>query len=421
MARLDPKTQRMNLAWLVQLRWGAVIGQLGAVLFVHYGMRIALPLLALLIVISAEALSNVACSVWAKRSELVGDGVLGAMMAFDVVLLTALLFLSGGPFNPFSFLYLVHIALSAVVLPPRWTWSLVVFSLACFGLLFVDSDFLPADIQIHMSHLDQMRMHMQGMWLAFGVAAVFISYFVTRVRHGLSEREAELSKARQLALQGEKLVSLATLATGAAHELSTPLSTIAVIAKELQRVEAATADAQLIRREVDRCRDILQRMAADGEHSGDEAFEQVTLTALIESALDGLPGRERVRFVQPETSSQCSVRAQPQAMAQALRTLIKNALQASPAGAEVLLDAALHGEQCVLTVKDRGAGMSDEVLSRAGEPFFTTKEPGEGMGLGLFLARIIAERGGGRLSLESQVGQGTTATLRLPVRQRVTG
>jgi two-component system sensor histidine kinase RegB len=215
------------------------------------------------------------------------------------------------------------------------------------------------------------------------------------------------------------LASLATLASGAAHELSTPLSTIAVVAKELQRVPPAASDAALIRREVERCRDILQRMAADAGQSGDEAYAQVAVQVLLESAMDGLSDGERVSFEQDAASRHVAVHAQPQAMAQALRTLIKNALQASGEGAAVRVEAAMRGELCELSVHDRGAGMSADVLSRAGEPFFTTKEPGEGMGLGLFLTRVIVERGGGTLVLRSRVGEGTSAALTLPVRQSV--
>lgn len=422
-AQVDVETRRIHLAWLVRLRWGAMFGQLLTVALVNYGLGIPLPMIPVLCVIAAEGASNVACMFWAQRRNVVREWVLGVAMAADVVLLTALLFLTGGPFNPFSFLYLVHIALSAVVLPTAWTWGLVGFSLACFGMLFVRHDFLPLDSEIHMSHADQMRMHMQGMWFAFGVAAVFISYFVTRVRHGLSQREAELTRARQLASRGEKLASLATLATGAAHELSTPLSTIAVVAKELERALAMSqapaqtvSDAQLIRREVERCRDILQRMAADAGQSAREEFSHVSVQELVESALEGLPGRERVNIQLHAASLQPALRAQPQAMAQALRTLIKNALQASAPDTQVLVEASLGDERCELSVRDRGCGMGDDVLARAGEPFFTTKEPGEGMGLGLFLTRVVVERSGGHLALRSRVGEGTTAVLTLPVR-----
>ncbi|HEX7481585.1 MAG TPA: ATP-binding protein [Polyangiales bacterium] len=419
---LDSEAQRINFAWLVRLRWGAVVGQLVTVLLVDLGMHIKVPRASLLAVIGTEAMSNVACTLWARKRTVVGPSTIGALLAFDIVLLSVLLFLSGGPFNPFSFLYLVHIALAAVVLPTVWTWGLVMLALFSFGSLFVQHDWLPSDIRTHMSHADQMRMHMQGMWIAFGVAAVFISYFVTRVRQSLGQRENELMRARALASRSEKLASLATLATGAAHELSTPLSTIAVVAKELERSLAkagahaqSVSDAQLIRREVDRCRDILQLMATDAGHSSAEGVSSVSVAELIESALQGLPRREQVSSELTTETARCVLRAQPQATAQALRSVLKNALQASPTGQTVAVDASVVNGTCRLQVRDRGPGMVDDVLTRAGEPFFTTKQPGEGMGLGLFLSRMIIERLGGRIELHSRPGAGTTAVVSIPV------
>jgi two-component system, sensor histidine kinase RegB len=414
----DAEAKRIHLSWLVRLRWGALVGQLLTVLFVDLGMHIELPLLALMVALGVGAASNIAFALWAQRTRFVPDWTLAVPMALDVVLLTVLLFLTGGPFNPFSFLYLVHIALAAVVLPARLTWSLVALSLVCFGALFVDS-LWPVAVPTLLSHADQMRMHMKGMWFAFAVAAGFISYFVTRVRQSLEEREAELRRAHALAAQGEKLASLATLATGAAHELSTPLSTIAVIAKELERAltdgaDGPRNDARLIRREVDRCREILQRMAADSG-GGDGDVLGVRVRDLLAAVVDGLPQVQRVRLNIAPDAADSVLHAPTLATAQALRGVLKNALQASGEDTQVDVQALLVHGQCRISVRDFGAGMSDDVLTRAGEPFFTTKEPGEGMGLGLFLTRAVFERAGGQVVLESTPGQGTTALLTLPI------
>jgi two-component system sensor histidine kinase RegB len=279
---------------------------------------------------------------------------------------------------------------------------------------------LPLPMPTKLSHTDQMRMHMEGMWFAFAVAAGFITYFVTRVRQSLEQREAELTRAHALASQGEKLASLATLATGAAHELSTPLSTIAVIAKELEReladgAEAPRNDARLIRREVERCREILQRMAADSGLHNESDLPGVSVRDLLATAIDGLPQIERVRVSIDSGAAESLLHAPALATAQALRGVLKNALQASVDDGHIdVLANLLHGE-CQISVRDFGVGMSDDVLARAGEPFFTTKEPGEGMGLGLFLTRVVIERAGGRIQLESTPGEGTTARLVLPV------
>jgi two-component system sensor histidine kinase RegB len=259
------------------------------------------------------------------------------------------------------------------------------------------------------------------MWVAFGVAASFIVYFVQRVTRALAERERELDDARAATARAERLASLATLAAGAAHELSTPLSTIAVVAKELERelerlraAESALGDARLIRDQVERCRDILVQMAADAGESTGEDFAPITVARLVDSSIEGLAERERIAL--SVAASEDPVVVPVRSVAQAVRAVTKNALQASPRHAPIALAAELSHDVCRIEVRDSGSGMSPEVLARAGEPFFTTKGTGQGMGLGLFLARAVLERLGGRLELRSTPGAGTTVVLLLPAR-----
>ena len=195
-------------------------------------------------------------------------------MALDVLLFSGLLYLTGGPNNPFSFLYLIPIALASITMRPAWTWMLVGLSLACSAFLFATHQ--PLVLGDHSRH---MSLHLRGMWVAFGVAASFIVYFLLRVRRALERHELELDAARAAAQRQERLASLATLAAGAAHELLTPLSTIAVIAGDLQRDVAqaggaarAVEDARLVRDEVDRCRAIIERMRADAGDTAGEGF-----------------------------------------------------------------------------------------------------------------------------------------------------
>ncbi len=256
------------------------------------------------------------------------------------------------------------------------------------------------------------------MWAAFAVAAGFTTYFVTRVKAALARRDEALATARAQVERTERLTSLATLAAGAAHELGTPLSTIAVVARDLEEElgalpAAATLveDARLVRSEVDRCRAVLEQLATEAGQSAGEAPQRVSLGALVGTALQGLERRDRVRVEADDEE----VLVHARAVGRALRSLVNNALDASPAGAAVDVMARTAGAALDLEVRDRGTGMSEEVLVRATEPFFTTKEPGKGMGLGLFLARSVAERLGGVLDLESTPGEGTRVTLHLPL------
>ncbi|WNG40593.1 HAMP domain-containing histidine kinase [Archangium violaceum] len=417
----------INLSWLLRLRWGAIIGQVTLILGVHFGLGMLQRLGPLFATIAVAAASNAALGLWARRERPIREGLLWSVMALDVVVLTVLLDLSGGPFNPFSALYVVHIALAAVVLGAGWTWALAVLAISCFGALFVDHLWFPtqgselSSTHHPQHHIHDVRMHLEGMWAAFAMAAGFIVYFVQRVTRALAAREAELVAARAASARHEKLTALATLAAGAAHELSTPLSTIAVVARELERhlmrtgAEASSLeDVQLIREQVARCRDILTQMATDAGASRGESMVTLAPAALVEEALEGLPGRERVRADVEARAREERELIPAHAFARAIRGVVKNALQASAPDAQVRLALAREPEAWRLTVEDSGAGMPAEVLARAGEPFFTTKAPGEGMGLGLFLTRAVLDQLGGRLVLHSTPGQGTTVVLTWP-------
>jgi two-component system sensor histidine kinase RegB len=258
------------------------------------------------------------------------------------------------------------------------------------------------------------------MWVSFALAAVFVVFFVQRVSRALAAREGELHAARLQAQRREKLASLATLAAGAAHELSTPLSTIAVVAKELQRAlpdessAEVKTDLQLVRDQVARCREILDRMAAHAGENVGEAFAPITARALVETALEGFRWPERIQVEFDRGAAGAALIGPQRALSEALRGLLKNAVQASGPESAVSLRVSASGDQVRLTVADRGRGMTPDVLSRVGEPFFTTKVPGEGMGLGLFLTRALAEQLGGEFHITSTPGAGTEARIELP-------
>jgi two-component system sensor histidine kinase RegB len=408
-----------NLSWLLRLRWGAVAGQLVTILAVRFAMGVELPLPPLLALVGVEALSN--ALLYARPSRPVPAAALGALMALDVLLLSGLLYFTGGPNNPFGFLFLVPISMATLILPAGWTWALVLLSLACSAVLFAWN----RPLELGPTHAEHMAMHLRGMWVAFGVAAAFIVYFLRRIRRALARREAELEASRNLAARQERLASLATLAAGAAHELSTPLSTIAVVAKELARGLATLQpapptgvadDVRLVRDEVERCRAILQRMCVDAGQVMGEAFVSVRVDELVGRALAGLDPRPEIRAALEPGVRDLALDVPPRAVEQALQGVLRNAQDASPGDRPVTFAVARVGDRVEFTVRDEGAGMTPEVLARVGEPFFTTKPAGRGMGLGVFLARTVVERLGGDVALESAHRGGTTARIAVPLR-----
>jgi two-component system sensor histidine kinase RegB len=410
---------RIHLSWLVQLHWWAILGQAVVIVAADAVTGIVLPSTTLVGFLVVEVVGNVALGAWAARVR-VTDAAITAVMVLDIVVLTVLLDLTGGASNPFSTLYLVNIALAAVLLPSRWSWSLMAASLLAFGSLFVHEALVgPAHhVKVTGDPAHMMAAHLRGMWVAFALSAIFVVFFVQRVSNALAERDRELDQTRTLAARREKLASLATLAAGAAHELGQPLGTIAIVAKELERAladdgrEEVRGDLRLVREMVARCRAILNRMSARaGEHAG-EAMQRITGDGWKDSALDGLPTRDRV--VIERIDPELEIIGPPLALGDALRGLLRNGLQASGPGSTVTLRITSERGRVRAAVKDRGPGMPPEVLARVGEPFFTTKGPGDGMGLGLFLTRALAEQLGGEFHIASRPGEGTEAWLDLP-------
>jgi two-component system sensor histidine kinase RegB len=262
--------------------------------------------------------------------------------------------------------------------------------------------------------------HAYGAWVALGVASAFVVHFLLRITGALAERERELTQARGLAARQERLASLATMAAGAAHELSTPLGTVALAAKELERAltkaenPELASDARLIREQVGRCRSILEQLA-QGAGTVGESVTSSTVRELVDETLVGIREAPRVICEIDDELAHTALRLPPRAVSQALRSLVTNAQDASPSTAAVLLHARRDGGVLEVEIRDRGQGIPSEVMARVGEPFFTTKAPGRGMGLGLFLARAVLEGVGGSLQIDSNPDTGTEVRARLPI------
>ncbi len=224
--------QPVDVSWLVRLRRAAAVLFLLLALAAGSVFHIPVPPLAVAAVWAVQVGSNVALSLRRRRHRTVRATTVAGLMALDTLLLTVLLAFSGGPSNPFSVLYLVDVALGAVVLTPGLTWALLGLVLLCFGALFLPAPWSPGAT---LDHAELIRLHLRGMWVAFALAGGMLVAFVLRVRRALAEREAELASERERAVRRDRLASLATLAAGTAHALGSPLSTIAVAAHELER------------------------------------------------------------------------------------------------------------------------------------------------------------------------------------------
>jgi two-component system, sensor histidine kinase RegB len=312
-------------------------------------------------------------------------------------------------------IYAVHVAVASVTLG-RGTAALAsVASVVSIGLLVYWHAY---EVDPGHHRFSDFPTHLLIMWVALTAITDLAAYFVLQASTALARREQALEVMRVRAARSERLASLTTLAAGAAHELSTPLATIALAARELEHAAEGAADstfsddARLIRLEVDRCRAILDQMSGRAESGTDELREPVDVGQTLANVRAQLPAEMAHRLV-IEPVPPLVVDLSSAAFAQALSSLIRNGFEASPPDAPVTVTAARIAESFRITIRDEGYGMPSEVLARAGDPFFTTKEPGKGLGLGLFLARMFVERSGGTLTLES--GEGTTVIVDLPL------
>jgi two-component system sensor histidine kinase RegB len=406
-----------RVPWLLRLRWGALFVQAAAFGLARSALGMALPIAPSVAVLAVAFALSVALAVRVAKGFGLGRLAIGGALAFDVLATNVLLYLAGGPANPFSVLHLVHVTLAAVVLGARAAYGLAALATLGYGLLFVDH--VPVPMLVRLGG-DTISVHLLGMWVAFAISAALVAHFVGRASEALATRDAELAAARDRAAQSERLAAVATLAAGAAHELATPLGTIALVAGELaEQAEPGSplaADASLLREEVARCRAILDQLSYRAGEPIGEVPVAMRVGVLFEDVAARLPATDRTRVAwRDETAAPIAI---PRvALAQALVSLVRNALEAQPVSAAPVEVVAGESPGLLrLAITDRGPGMDAALLARVGEPFFTTKGPGRGLGLGLFLARSVAEQLGGELALESRVGQGTRVVMSVPTR-----
>lgn len=437
-------TQTLNLSttpqskiaftWLLNLRWGALVCQILLATFVYYFYEIDFPLLIISCIFFFEGASNLYFLFLISRRNEVPQWLFSLVLFIDVILLTALLHNTGGPLNPFTFLYLVHIALGAILMRTPCQWGLTAFSIICATVFFFPSNsgiFLNFHNAITSvtgllaegrpivlpEHGQGATLHSQGMWFAFSITACFIVFFVGKTRKELERHQQKLALLLEEKNKNERLASLATLAAGAAHEFSTPLSVIAVAAGEmlhtlkdedvnLELIE----DLRLIQDQVERCRAILSQMAADAGEPLGEGYEDVTTETLLSAAIETLPLTSQQISILNDAPSR-KIHIPLRTVTRILKGLAKNSIDASGKDPSIRIHCRQDDTYLYFEVQDKGHGITRESLTKVTDPFFTTKPPGKGLGLGLFLAKTVAERFGGTISLVSKPGEGTTATL----------
>lgn len=402
----------LNFKRLVFVRMLAIVGEIVAVSGAVLGLGMHLPLLMLLLVIAGHVVVNL--FAWFKYS---GRQVISAneflfQLFLDSVVLATLLYLTGGATNPFVSSLLLPLVVAAAVLPRRHVWGMAVLVVIAYGLLMFTHQPMP-----HVaSHAGKdFDWHVIGMWFSFLLAVVMIVFFVLRMAESLRERDHVLALARERALRDEQLVALGTLAAGAAHELGTPLSTMAVLTKELEQEYAKDNDLQqrliILRQQVDRCKQTLSEISASSGQLRAEGGGRVQLDQFLTDVVTDWramrPSVElefRLDGVTPAPNI-----ISEQGLRQALITFLNNAADSSPD--DVAMHCQWNDRHMRVEISDRGAGMPREYLEQIGKVPFTTKA--EGHGLGLLLAHAIIQRLDGEVSVTERSDGGACVKLDL--------
>ena len=405
-----------NMRQLIQLRWIAVVGQIITIAVVNFGFNIQLPLQQMSVVLFCLVAFNIASMLRWRNPHRVTNEELFIALLVDVAILTAQLYLSGGTANPFSFLYLLQVILGAVLLKSWSVWTMVVITAACFmGLTtFYRPLTLPGDY-----YGTALGPYFEGTLICFALNASLLVIFITRINRNLRARDAHLADLRERAAEEEHIVRMGLLASGAAHELGTPLSTVSVILGDWRRMPAIAADPRLLEEidemqaQVQRCKSIVGGiLRSAGEASGEAPSETTVRTFLDDLAREWRETRPVAQFVYDNRFGEDLEIVSDSAIKQMIYNVLDNALEASPGW--VGLAVSREKDLLKLDILDSGPGFRPEMLAQLGKPYQSSKGR-PGAGLGLFLVSNVARTLHGRVSAHNRPGGGAIVTLTLPL------
>ncbi|MEE9342368.1 MAG: ATP-binding protein [Gammaproteobacteria bacterium] len=411
-----------NFKRLFLLRSLMIAGELVALLIVHLGLGVALPVKPLLLILGILSLAN----IWAWRrittGHVIPDTEFFLQLTIDVLALTGVLYFTGGASNPFAWFFLIPLIIAATVLSAKATWLIAGLTTLCYSLLMFLYQPL-ASTGEHQHHDTSFTQHIFGMWFGFVLSAVLVAWFVVGMAKTIRQRDQLLANAREQSLRDEQLVALGTLATGAAHELGTPLATMAIVSGELLRKEDLPADVskklQILRSQVTRCKEALSVISAS---AGEAQAEDGSLTE-VRDFIDQTnklwqSQREATRLhcdIQDEGLNACILNERT--LQQSLINLLNNAADASPDA--ISLKARWDNQSLTINLLDNGPGLLPETMLTLGKAQQQSQKD-HGMGLGLFLTNATIQRLGGNIEFFNRQQGGTCTRIRLPLINNLT-
>ena len=402
----------LRLQTLIRLRWVAVTGQLGAVLLVRFGLGFELPLEACFAAIAASVWLNILLGFNWPATYRLSDKQAGALLAYDILQLAALLWLTGGLQNPFAFLFLVPVTVSSTSLSARITILLGILTLSLAAILAVSHMPLPWGYDFTLPPL-----YVGGLWAALVSGSIFAALYAGRIALEARQMRDALIATETVLAHAQQLHALDGLAAAAAHELGTPLSTIALVAKELKRglpdPESLAEDLDLLHSQALRCREILSRLS-NREAEADMMLQKMRLSVMMEEIIEPNRGSGvAIHVHKPDAndSHEPTILRNP-GIIYGLSNILENAVDFAKKTVEIKI--RWDQDRITIIFQDDGPGFSEEVYARLGDPFISTRkmtpistlkeapEAHEGMGLGFFIAKTLLQRSGAEVSLANR-------------------
>jgi len=409
---------RLNMQRLIMLR-GVVMACLSLVILVLYQASIPLPYAPLILSITILGLFSLIAWWRLIKTTQTSQRELVMQLLGDIAALSLLFYFSGGYSNPFIWMYLLPITVAAVALRATYAWLIASLSITSYTLLMFYHVPL-SHLHMHMRGDDKLDIHLVGMWIGFVVSSVIVAIFIARIGQNLRDYDNKIAEVREKALESERMLALGTLATSAAHELGTPLATMAVISKELTQDYAnqpeLLAQLDILQKQVSRCKEILSSITRSAGQARADAGQGLPIRAFLQDAIqrwrDTRPATELVVTMHDNEFDPTIV--MDRTLTQAIQNMLDNAADESPE--RILFNAEWNEKTLKIHIRDFGKGLSAETKNQLGTPFFTSKNE-LGMGLGVYLTQTTLARYDGELSLNNHAQGGVMTIVNLPLKK----
>ena len=409
-----------NFRYLLLIRLISLTGIISLFVYLIFFTATALPLLPIFTVVIITLLLTFVSWLHLKKQNKVSKRAFLSQLLIDICAISLLVYYSGGSANPLISLFVIPVIFSAASLPRRYTWLLTLLTITSYTVLM----FYQVPLNNHHHHNETIDLHLWGMWYGFILSACLIAYFVSRISTNLREHQQLLAEVREASLRDEQIIALGTLAANTAHELGTPLSTIAILTNEIEHEYSANNseladDLSLLKSQISRCKSIISDMAKDAGEIQADSGKKISLKDYLDEIIDdcesGLADIEVIKKMSSNDSPDIVI---DRSLSYAITNILMNSSHASPT--RIIIESDWNESELNIVIRDNGHGIDENILEHLGNTIVSGSGVEKGMGIGLFLSKTTIDRFGGTLKIESNT-QETTIKIILPIKSLIAG